>query len=137
MFGTRKPLSGTNEDITPTHEESNIIYTFRCRCGSGYVGKTSQKSYLKQNQHVPKLNQKVDRRRWENGKKLFLCNWQPFLGNSHCAANYSEDRFSINARARNEFELHTMESIFIQTLKPELCKLKKFVYKTRLFKMLL
>ena len=63
VFGTRKPLSGTNEDITPTHEESNIIYTFRCRCGSGYVGKTSQKSYLKQNQHVPKLNQKVDRRR--------------------------------------------------------------------------
>ena len=50
---------------------------------------------------------------------------------------YSKDRFSIVARARNEFKLHSLESIFIQTLKPELCRQKKFVYKTRLFKMLL
>ena len=56
------------------------------------------------------------------------------LNNPDCAANYSKDRFSVVARARNEFELHTLKSIFIQTLNPELCNQKKFVYKTRLFK---
>ena len=48
-------------------------------------------------------------------KKLFFCNWQPYAENPDCAANYIEDRFSILARARNEFKLHTLESIFIKS----------------------
>ena len=56
------------------------------------------------------------------------------LYNPDCAANYGEHRFSILARTCNE--LHTLESVFIQTLKLELCKQKKHVYKTKLFKKL-
>ena len=71
--------------------------------------------------HVAKNNQKVDGRKWEAGKGYFTAIGNHLLDNPDYAANYSEGRFSIFARARNEFELHTLESIFIQTLKPELC----------------
>ena len=70
-------------------------------------------------------------------KSYFSAIGNHLLDNPDCVANYSEDYFSIVVCARNELELHTLEFIFIQTLKPELCKQKEFVYKTRLFKMLL
>ena len=60
-------------------------------------------------------------------KTYFSATGNHLLDNPDCAANYSENRFKVVARARNEFELHTPESIFIQTLKPELCKQKRFV----------
>ena len=59
VFRTIKSLSGTNEDITHAYEkENNIIYKFNCYRGSGYVGKSSQKFHLRQNQHVPKTIKK-------------------------------------------------------------------------------
>jgi len=77
VFGTRKPLNGTNKDVSPTHKKSNIIYKFSCHCGSGYVGKTSQRFHIRQNQHVPKIIKK-----WmaggEKADKSYFCNWQPF-----------------------------------------------------------
>ena len=51
-------------------------------------------------------------------KSYFFVIGNHLLDKPDCAANYSEDRFSIVARARNEFKLHTLESCFIQTLKP-------------------
>ena len=98
------------------------------------MGKTSQRSQLRQNQHVPKIFKK-----WMSGGEkpeiIFSAITNHLLDNPDCAANYSGYRFSIVARNRNE--LHTWESIFIKTLKAELFEQKKLVYKTRLFKMLI
>ena len=75
--------------------------------------------------------------------KIFRCGLITIKFHKAIKLNYiyndtnNEDRFSIVARARNEIELHTLKSTFIQTLKRELRKQKKIVYKTRFFKMLL
>ena len=58
------------------------------------------------------------------------------LSNPECAHQYTDDKFKILTRGRNQFHLKTLESLFIQTLKPDLCKQKQYVYKTILFKML-
>ena len=53
-------------------------------------------------------------------KNYFSAISNHLLDNLDCAANFSEDRFSIVACAHNEFDLHTLDSIFIQTLVPYL-----------------
>ena len=58
------------------------------------------------------------------------------LSNADCARHYSDHNFKILTRGRNQFHLKTLESLFIQTLKPDLCKQKQYVYKSILFKML-
>ena len=58
------------------------------------------------------------------------------LSNPECARHYKDDMFSILSKGRNQFHLKTLESLFIKTMKPELCKQKQCVYKTVLFRML-
>ena len=134
---TYRPLSGIYKDVSPIQEKSNIIYKFSCHCGSGYVGKTSQRFHLRINQHVPKII-----RSWINGtsaqpkKNYFSAIGQHLLDNQVCAKNFKENSFSVVARAENSFQLHILEALYIQSLKPSLCKQKKFVYQTRLFKSL-
>ena len=130
-------LNGIYKDVSPTQEKSNIIYKFSFHCGSDYVGKTSQRFHLRINQHVPKII-----RSWINGtsaqpkKNYFSAIGQHLLDNQVCAKNFKENSFSVVARAENSFQLHILEALYIQSLKPSLCKQKKFVYQTRLFKSL-
>ena len=57
------------------------------------------------------------------------------LNNSDCANNYRDGNFSIICMARIEYHLNVLESLFIKTLKPNLCK-QQFVYKLNLYKLL-
>ena len=38
VFKTNEMLAATQKDVLPTHQQSNIVYQFRCRCDSRYVG---------------------------------------------------------------------------------------------------
>ena len=134
---TDRPLSGIYKDVSPTHEKSNIIYKFSCHCGSDYVGKTSQRFHVRIDQHVPKVLKKwFDGRSEKPTKKYFSAIGQHLLDNPECVKNYKKDNFSVLVRAENSFQLHILEALCIQSLKPSLCKQKKFVYQTRLFKSL-
>ena len=50
------------------------------------------------------------------------------LNNSDCAKNYRDSNFSIISKARSEYNLNVLESLFIKTLKPNLCQ-QQIVYK--------
>ena len=69
---------------------------------------------------------------WRNLRK----NTYLRLDNSCCARNDKEKYFSVLVRAENSFQLHILEALCIQLLRPTLFKQKKFVYQTRLFKSL-
>ena len=58
---------------------------------------------------------------------------QHLITNPKCFESYKVDNFKIISVARNEFHLKTLEAIYILSLKPDLCKQKKFVYSTILF----
>ena len=57
------------------------------------------------------------------------------LNNLECAKNYNDNMFSIVCKGRNMYHLSVLESIFIKTSKPSLCK-QKFVYNSNLLKLL-
>jgi hypothetical protein len=138
IYQTNKPLSGICKDVTPIHERNNTIYYFKCHCDSEYIGRTSQRLHRRRDEHVPN-----NIREWINGTKskpkanYFTAIGSHLLDNPTCAQHYSDRMFKILARGRNQFHLKILESLFIRTKKPVLCRQKQYVYKTRLFKMLL
>ena len=53
---------------------------------------------------------------------------QHLLENPDCAKNYNCDMFRIIGKARSSFYLAVLESIYISTKKPLLCRQKEFVF---------
>ena len=60
-FSSTPLLKSGIKDRIPTHQLSNVIYLFECRCGSRYVGKTTQRLEARIKQHVPAVLTKTTR----------------------------------------------------------------------------
>ena len=140
IFQTRKILPSIHKDAVPITQQSLVVYQNVCRCDCQYVGRTSLSLHVRIIQHIPKSIRnkekpsKVLPRR--NCKAKTLLNQSEcdsaiglhLLQNPDCAARYHDRQFSILAKARTQFHLVALESIFIKTQKPILCWQKEFVY---------
>ena len=140
IFLTRTPLSGCVKDSSPIHDNNNVIYHYKCHCESVYIGRTTQRFHRRRDQHVPPRL-----RRWMKGdmknppniaESSLTAIGKHLIDNSTCARNFSDDRFTFISRGRNVYHLSILESIYITTRAPILCRQKEFVYKLGLCKML-
>ena len=127
IYGTRTCLHPNIKDRCPANHASNVIYRFKCHCESGYVGRTSKRLHQRIREHVPKNLMTV---------KSSSSIGQHLQNSPTCYNNYNEERFEIIATARNDYHLAVLESLYILRHDPILCRQKKFVYSTTLFKML-
>ena len=59
---------------------------------------------------------------------------QHLLTNPECAKTYTDDTFRIIGQARSPFHLSVLESAYIKTKNPVLCKQKDFIFLLRIFK---
>ena len=59
---------------------------------------------------------------------------QHLITNPECAKTYTDDKFRISGQARSSFHLGGLESVYIKTQSPVLCKHKEFVLSLGLFK---
>ena len=59
---------------------------------------------------------------------------QHLITNPECAKTYTDDNFRIIGQARSSFHLGVLESVYIKTQNPVLCKQKEFVLSLGLFK---
>ena len=57
----------------------------------------------------------------------------PF-GESECAKTYTDDNFRIIGQARSSFHSSVLESVYIKTQYPALCKQKDFIFSLGIFK---
>ena len=107
-------------------------------CNSRYVDQTSQRLQDRIRQHVPKfIWNKTSQERKQPELQCKLSNSMPhcdssignhFLYNHKCASHYNDNQFSILFKARSDFHLSVLESIFITFRKLKLCRQKKFIY---------
>ena len=132
---TRKSLNGIHKDVTADHNKSKVIYRFVCHCDSEYIGRTSQRFHLRRDQHVSKALRKWMKTGLNKPSNNSSAIAEHLLNNIDCSKNYNDSRFSILSKARNLYHLSVLESLFIKTFKPKLCK-QKFVYKSNLYKLL-
>ena len=129
---TSKPMfRSSHKDCLPSHLLSNVIYHFQCPCGSGYVGKTTQRLETRIQQHVPAslINPRNNKQPACSDSSI----GRHLLSNRECLDQYSKECFTIIKKARNDAVLHVLEPIFIKKLKPALCKQMEFVRSLHVF----
>ena len=139
VFSTRRILLLYIKTFFP---ESNVVYEYLCHCDSRYVGRTCQRLQDRTRQHVPKSIRnrtsqecKQPERPGKLANSIPHCNsaiGNHLLHNQKCASHYKNNQFFIFFKARSDFHLSVLESIFITLRKPNLCRQKEFVYKHKL-----
>ena len=102
------------------------------------VGRTTQRLGDRIKQHVPSnITNKTAPQREQPPRSCRSRNTvktsdsaigQHLLDNPDCAKLYNDDMFRIIGRARSSFHLAVLESIYIKTKKPPLCRQKEFVF---------
>ena len=148
LFSSRPNFKGLHKDPLPTHTSSKVIYKFLCYCGSSYVGKSMQTLRKRSKQHVTAsilayakaINEGTAEHFKTTKKWIYVKNayekssiGKHLIDNILCLKNFNFNQFTILARGRNQFHLDVLESVFISTIKPNICKQTAFCYKVLLF----
>ena len=138
VYSTKKALPSIQKECVPATQESSVVYEFTCQWNSGYVGRTTQRSEDRIKQHVPSnIRNKTHPQREQpprsckskiTTKTCDSAIGQHLLENPDCAKNYNGDMFRIIGKVRSSFHLAVLESIYINTKKPLLCRQKEFVF---------
>ena len=55
------------------------------------------------------------------------------IANPECAKTYNDDNFRIIGQARSSFHFGVLESVYIKTQNPVLCRQKEFAFSLKLF----
>ena len=132
IFKSRPILPAAKKDILPTHTNSNIIYQYLCHCKSAYVGRTSRRLQVRIGEHIPKYVRNLSAAL--EGKKPSSSIAQHLVQNPECREKYNDSQFTILGHGRTDFHLAVLEAMHIMQKQPVLCRQKKFVYTTVLFK---
>ena len=144
VYNTKVMLPSAKKDSVPTTQKSCVVYEFSCRCEARYVGRSTQRLADRIKQHIPTSIRKKNTTIREqpppmcknsNSKmKSDSAIAQHLIENPECAKTYSDDNFRIIGQARSSFHLSVLESVYIKTQNPVLCKQKEFIFSLGLFK---
>ena len=144
VYSTRAMLPSAKKDSVPTTQKSCVVYEFSCRCEARYVGRTTQRLADRIKQHVPTSIRKKSNtvreqppRLCKNNNSKINCEsaiGQHLLTNPECAKTYTDDTFRIIGQGRSSFHLSVLESVYIKTQNPVLCKQKDFIFSLGIFK---
>ena len=144
VYSTRVMLPSAKKDSVPTTQKSCVIYEFSCRCEARYVGRTTQRLADRIKQHAPMSIRKKSNtvreqppRLCKNNNSKINCEsaiGQHLLMNPECAKTYRDDNFRIIGQGRSSFHLSVLESVYIKTQNPVLCKQKDFIFSLGIFK---
>ena len=141
----KRMLPVAHKNVLLIIQKSFVTYEYQCHRDSRYVGRASQRIQDRIKQHVLQwLRQQLTcpRRsqphrsctRTDHKPGCDSANGQDLLANDQFALNFDNKRFSILATARSSFHLNLLETAYIKTRRPVLCRQKEFVYTPKLFR---
>ena len=143
VYNTRVMLPSAKKDCVPTTQKSCVVYEFSCRCEALYVGCTTLRLADRIKQHVPTSIRKKSNAVREQPSRICKKNnskincesaiGQNLIANPECAKTYTDDNFRIIGQARSSFHISVLESVYIKTQNPVLCRQKEFVFSLGLF----
>ena len=132
IFTSRRLIPAVKKDVLPASKLSNIIFEFKCRCDARYVGRTTQTLIDIIKQHVP-----LSIRKNTIGTRIHpvrACRKVPtscpstigqhLIENANCAEHYNVATFKILSRGRSITHLRIVETTFIYSTDPMLCRQK-------------
>ena len=117
------------KDHIPVDRRSHVIYEFKCRCSSTYVGRTERRLASRVAEHLPRwLREKRNSRASAASAITRHAQQCSVFDPSADPLSY----FTVLASSPSAFTLRILEAIFILRKKPPLCKQKEFVYTVQL-----
>ena len=122
IFQIRTAYVSMRKDVLPLHHINSVIYKYTCSCGSDYIDRYSNRLDLRIRQHLPAriLNLRLIRGQLAN---IFGSSIAEHMINSwECVANFNIDRFSILSRLHSLFHLKVLQTLYVRSLQPSLCK---------------
>ena len=137
-------LPSAKTDCVPTIQKSCVVYEFSYRCKARYVGRTTQRLADRIKQHVPTsirkksntVREQPPRKCKKNNSKIDCESvvGQYLIAIPECAKTYTDDNFRIVGQTRSSFDLGVLESVYIKTQNPVLCRQNECVFSLVLFK---
>ena len=144
VYSTRVILLSPKKDCIPTTQNICIVYEFSCRCEARYVGHTTQRLADRIEKHVPTSIRKKSNTVREQSPRICKKNnskincesaiGQHLIANPACPKTCKDDNFWIIWQARSSFHSSVLESVYIKTQNPVLCRQKEFVFSFGLLK---
>ena len=122
IFQTHTAFVSMRKDVLPPHQIDSVIYKYTCSCGSDYVGRTSNRLDLCIRQHLPTriLNLRLIRGHLANASGSSIA--ERMINSREYVADFNVDRFSILSRSHSLFHLKGLNTLYIRSLQPSLCK---------------
>ena len=130
-------LPSAKNDCVPTTQNICVVYEFSYRCEARCVRRTTQRLGDSIKQHVSTSIRKKSNTVREQPPRICKKNnskincesaiGQHLIANPECAKTYADDNFRITGQARSSFYLSVLESVYIKTQNPVLCRQKEFV----------
>ena len=110
------------KNVLPPHHINSVIYKYTCSYGSDYIGRTSNRLDLRIKQHLPVriLNLELKRGQLENTSRSSIA--EHMINSRECVAEFNVDRFSILSRSHSIFHPKLLETLYVRSLQPSLCK---------------
>ena len=111
-----------HKDVLSPHHINSVIYKYTCSCSTDYVGRTFNRIDLRIRQHLPDpiLNLRLKRRQVANTSGSSIA--EHMINSRECVADFNVDRFSILSRSNSLFHLKVLETLYVRSLQPSLCK---------------
>ena len=144
VFSTRRILPAIRKDVLPTFQQSNVVL-YMNTCATAIVGTWVKRLNVCRTESASMLPKSIRNRTSQERKQPErpgkLANSIPhcnsaienhLLHNQKCASHYKDNQFFILSKARFDFHLSVLKSIFITLRKPNLSRQKEFVYKHKL-----
>ena len=97
------------------HHINSVIYKYIYSCGSDYVD-------LRIRQHLPARiwNLRLKRGQLANTSRSSIA--EHMISSRECVADFNVDQFSIQSRSHSPFHLKVLETHYVRSLQPSLCK---------------
>ena len=125
IITTRPAFRSFHKDVLPIFQLSNLIYKFKCRCNSVYIGRTSQRLEIRIKQHVPRtLCNSIANNTSGHSQAYDSAIAKHLSSINACRADYTDECFSVLHRARSKQHLNILEAAYISFFRPTLCRQK-------------
>ena len=120
-----------------------VTFYYFVKKGDNHKGRTTQRLAARIKQRLPMSIRKKNNtmrkqppRTCKNSNPKMKCDsaiGQHLIKNPECAKTYTDDNFRIIGQARSSFHLSVLESVYIKTQNPVLCKQKEIIFSLGLF----
>ena len=122
IFLTRTASVSMRKDVLPPHHINSVIYKYTCSCGGDYLGRKFNRLDLRIKQHLLArvLNLELKRGQLVNTSGSSI--EDHMINSRECVADFNVDRFSILSRSHSLYHLKVLETLYVRSLQPPLCK---------------